>query len=113
MYPTALRATSATALGVECCVVNEHVVRCKTHQEGAQKLLKNDQKSIKNQSKFDQKSIKNRSWGLLGGSWGRLNPKMAPRTKKTPKSKSFAPLLGPILRSKIDQNRSQERSRRV
>ena len=49
------------------------------------------------------------SWGLLAWSWGPLNPKMAPRAKKTPKNQSFDPLLGAILGPKIDQNRSQER----
>ena len=83
---------------------------CKTHEDGTQNLRIWIPKWPKKRSKIDQKSIKNRSWGFLGGSWGPLNPKMAPRAKKTPKSESFVLLLSPILEPKIDQNRSQERS---
>ena len=74
------------------------------------------QKSIQKSNKMEAKMVQNRSqeasWRGLGGSWGHLGSKMAPRSKKPPKINFWGPLLGGMLGPKISKNRSQERSRR-
>ena len=47
----------------------------------------------------------------LGRSWGHLGPKMSSRAKKKSYNYFLGTLLGAKSESKIDQNRSQERSK--
>ena len=81
-----------------------------------QKPTKLGYKSNQKSNKMDAKMVQNRSqeasWRGLGGSWGHLGSKMAPRSKKPPKINFWGPLLGGMLGPKISKNRSQERSRR-
>ena len=81
-----------------------------------QKPTKLGHKSIQKSKKMEAKMVQNRSqeasWRGLGGSWGHLGSKMAPRSQKLPKINFWAPLLGGMLGLKISKNRSQERSRR-
>ena len=92
---------------------------------GRHPASKLEQKCNKNRSTWGPKSINLMAkinlgrplGGFLGGlgrswdgSWGHLGPKMASRAPRTSKSDFWGPLLGAILGSKIDQNRSQERS---
>ena len=60
----------------------------KIHEFGLTKTIKINNKSSNNQSKIDL-------GGCLGGSWGPLNPKMAPRVKRCPKIKVLIPYWGP------------------
>ena len=86
-YPTALRATSATALDERIPTWLQNPPRWSP---------KNDQKSIKNQSKIDQKSIKNRSSGFLGGLGALLTPRWPQERKRRPKVKVLSPYWGPF-----------------
>ena len=81
-----------------------------------QKPTKLGHKSIQKSNKMEGKMVQNRSqeasWRGLGGSWGHLGSKMAPRSKKPPKINFWGPLLGGMLGPKISKNRSQEGSKK-
>ena len=87
MYPTALRATSATALDESIPTWLQNPPRWSPKR--APKRAKIDQKSIKNLSKID-----------LGGSWGGLGALLTPRwpqdRKRRPKVKVLFPYWGPV-----------------
>ena len=72
-----------------------------------QKPTKLGHKSIQKSNKMEAKMVQNRSqeasWRGLGGSWGHLGSKMAPRSKKPPKINFWAPLLGGMLGPKISK----------
>ena len=66
-----------------------------------------DSKIIRKSTKMRPKSVcealEEGLEGILGGLWGSLGAKSAPRWFQVPKSESFDPLLAAILDAKIDQ----------
>ena len=107
IYPTA-RGNPATGPGLLGSWVLGVQNRSKIILVGVQ----NRPKIIQVGSKITQNRSQEASWRGLGGSWGHLGSKMAPRSKKPPKINFWGPLLGGMLGPKISKNRSQERSTR-
>ena len=97
-YPTALRATSATALDESIPTRLQIPRRCNPKSANLDPQIA--QKIIKNRSKINQKSIKNSSKIDLGGSWGGLGALLTPRwpqeRKRCQKVKVLFPYWGPF-----------------